>query len=106
MNISGIVVVVRPENLDEAVHSLNALDGVEVHQTDQETGRIVVTQEAAAVSLEVDGIQRIKALPLVLMAEMVYHYFGEDQEILKGIPPELEGAGEEDMAGALAYLNR
>lgn len=87
MNISGILVVVRPEAFAESVARLNALPGVEVHHTDGVAGRIVATQEATSVRQEVAGLQRIKRLPNVVMAEMVYHYFGD---------------GAEETAGALA----
>ncbi len=78
MNISSILVVVPRDVLDEAVAQLNALPGVEVHHWDASSGRIVVTQEAVSVNEEIAGLQRIKALPGVTMAEMVYHYFGDE----------------------------
>lgn len=90
MNLSGILVVAKPEFLDQVVETLNALEGVEVHQVDAETGRIVAVQEAADIHAEIEGIKRIKALPHVIMAEMVYHYLAEDEKTYEGIPPELE----------------
>ncbi len=78
MNLSGILVVVSPSELEAAIAALNGLPGVEVHHTDAATGRIVVTQEAETVNDEVEGLKRIKALPGVAMAELVYHYLDED----------------------------
>lgn len=78
LNISGILVVVPVDRLSGTIEALNALPGVEVHHTDEATGRIVVTQEAASVGAEVDGLLRIKALPHVILAEMVQHYFAGD----------------------------
>lgn len=77
MNVSGILVVVPVEKMSRAADALNALPGVEVRHTDPATGRIVVTQEAPCVEEEMDGLRRIKAIPDVILAEMVQHYFEE-----------------------------
>lgn len=81
MNLSGIIVAAKPEWLANVVADLNALPGVEVHQVDEATGRIVVVQEAADIPAEVDGLERIQRLPHVLMAQLVYHYFADDPAI-------------------------
>ena len=90
MNVSGILVVVSPEHVATSIEVLNRLDGIDVHQSDPETGRIVITQEADTIQSEVDGLKRIKALPHVILAEMVYHCFEEDNELVEAIPPELD----------------
>jgi nitrate reductase NapD len=103
MNISGILVVVPPDRYEEALAALGALDGVEVHHTDPATGRIVVTQEGETVGDEVAGLRRIKALPCVTLAEMVYHHFEDSTEVLEGLPSELdESAG---LPRVPPYLN-
>ena len=91
MNISGILVVVSPSNFEAGVSALNALPRVEVHHTDAETGRIIVTQEAETVNDEVEGLKRIKALPGVAMAEMVYHYLDEQGSASTGVSSGAEG---------------
>ncbi len=88
MNLSGILVLARPENLPAVVAALDALPGVEVHQQDAQ-GRLVVVLEADGVRAEVDGLRRIKTVPGVLMAEMVFHYFEDDGESLSELPPEI-----------------
>lgn len=88
MNLSGILVLARPENLPAVVAALDALPGVEVHQQDAQ-GRLVAVLEADGVRAEVDGLRRIKAVPDVLMAEMVFHYFEDDGESLSELPPEI-----------------
>lgn len=95
MNLSGVLVVAKPEWVEQVVASLQRLPGVEVHQTDAETGRIVVVQEAADIHAELDALKRIKAVPHVIMAEMVYHYIAEDDKVYDQLPPELQAdAGE------------
>ncbi len=80
MNLSGIFVAARPDRLSSVVADLNALPGVEVHQVEEATGRIVVVQEADDVDAEIEGLKRIQALPHVILAEMVYHYFADEAE--------------------------
>jgi nitrate reductase NapAB chaperone NapD len=75
VNVSGILVIVPTADTDATIGALAALPGVDVHHVDRTTGRIIVTQEAATVSDEVLGLKRIKALPRVILAEMVHHNF-------------------------------
>jgi nitrate reductase NapD len=96
VNVSGVLVVVPAAETDAAVEALGALPGVEVHHAHPETGRVVVTLEAESVYDEVEGLRRIKALPGVVLAEMVYHYFEEDSGILANIARE-----DEDGRGAV-----
>lgn len=90
MNLSGIVVAVPTENIDGCVERLNAMTGVEVHNVEREKGRIVVVQEAETIADEVEGLKAIKALPGVTFAEMVYHYFAEDEQFIEAIPEDLD----------------
>ena len=106
MNLSGILVMAQPDRQGQVVAALNALDGVEVHQVDEATGRIVAVQEAQNIHEEIEGVKRIKALPHVIMAEMVYHYLAEDEGIYEAMPPELEARQDGFEARAVpAYLN-
>ncbi len=90
MNLSGILVVAEPGRQTEVATAVAALEGVEVHQLEAASGRMVVVQEATDIHAEIDGLRRIKALPHVVMAEMVYHYFAEDGKEYVGIPAELD----------------
>ncbi|CRI63873.1 Periplasmic nitrate reductase, chaperone NapD [Thiocapsa sp. KS1] len=89
MNLSGILVVVPPAQVEDATLALNALPGVEVHHAEPATGRIVVVQEAETVDEEVAALSRIKALPGVMLAEMVYHVFDEILPEWDAIPAEM-----------------
>lgn len=88
MNISGILVVADGAHIDTVLAQLAALAGVEVRQHDRDSGRIVVVQGAPDVGAEIAGFGRIRALPNVLAADLVCHYFG-DQPIAE---PQLESA--------------
>jgi nitrate reductase NapD len=104
MNISGILVIVSPQRVESMVDQLNRLDGIDVHHIDAETGRIVITQEAESIRDEVDGLKRIRALPGIILAEMSYHNFEDDTELVEGIPAELDDEGLEN-ARIPAFLN-
>lgn len=78
MNLSGILVVVSPERFDDCIADLGTLPGVEVHNTDPATGRLIVVQEAADVDAEIAGLLAIKARPHVRAADMVYHCFANE----------------------------
>ena len=86
MNLSGVVVVAAPGRLEEVVAALPGLPGVEVYHTDAAASRVVVVQEAPSIDDEVDGLTRIRSLPGVASASMVYHYFA-DEAARAGPPP-------------------
>ena len=104
MNLSGVLVVARPETLSLVAQALSKLSGVEVHQQDPATGRLVAVLEAEDIQAETDLLRRVQAVPGVALAEMVTHYFGEDEQIIKELPAEFQshpGLSEK----ALAELN-
>ena len=92
MNLSGILVVADAAHIDAVLAQLAALDGIEVDRYDRASGRFVVVQEAPDVGAEVAGFGRVRALPHVLSADLVCHYFGE------------EPLAEPQIASALASL--
>ncbi len=102
MNLSGIVVAVPPQKLEEAIHTLNAFDHLEVHQSDVSTGQIVVVQEAENTQQEIDSLKAIKKLPLVTYAEMVYHYIAEDKDLNVSPPDDMDN----NLDETLEKLNR
>ncbi|NTV94081.1 MAG: chaperone NapD [Thiobacillus sp.] len=103
MNISGILVVAKPEWQADVVGALGDLVGVEVHQVDGVSGRIIAVQEAEDIHAEIEGVKRIKALPHVIMADMVYHYIADDDKVYEQIPAEL--VEQEQACAVPAYLN-
>ncbi len=102
MNLSGILVVADRGRQAEVIAALDAMAGVGVHHVDQPTGRLIAVQEAEDINAEVEGLRRIKALPHVIMAEMVYHYIAEDDAVYPELPPEL--AAQETSCTVPAYL--
>ncbi|MFO7541880.1 MAG: chaperone NapD [Thiobacillus sp.] len=91
MNISGLAVTTRPEWVETVSNALSDFEGVEVFQTDVASGKLVVIQEADSVGAEVEGFKRIRAMPQVMAVDLVQHYFEHDNELIQGIPEELDG---------------
>ena len=78
MNISGVVVHSKPENVANVQRQLTALPGVEVHAVGDD-GRMVVTVEEGSDRKMADTVSGLQNLEGVIAASMVYHHF-EDLE--------------------------
>ncbi|MGB5260234.1 MAG: chaperone NapD [Gammaproteobacteria bacterium] len=104
MNISGILVVTSPEHTDAVITQLQDQAGIDIHYVDAASGRIVITQEAESITAEVDGLKRIRALPHIILAEMSYHNFEEDRELIDAIPEDLDDESP-DTVRIPDYLN-
>ncbi len=74
MNISGVVVRSRPENIESVWKSLEAQAGVEVHGANPD-GRLVVTVEEQGDQRMADAVLQLQNLPGVLSTSMIYHQF-------------------------------
>jgi nitrate reductase NapD len=75
---SGVLVVVPPDHLDECRRTLDELPGVEVHHCHAESGRIVIVHESASLEEQEERLLQIRALPRVMLAELVYHYLDKE----------------------------
>jgi nitrate reductase NapD len=78
MNLSGILVVSTPSEVDQLIDTLNAMPHLDVHHVDRDSCKMIVVQEAESINDEIAGLKKIKQLPGIVLAEMVYHYFAED----------------------------
>jgi len=85
MNISSILITIHPPSVNETLKSLKCINGLEIYHVDEDVGQVVVIQEANSVDDEVAGLTAIKALPNILYAEMVYHYFESQNNIVEAI---------------------
>ncbi len=79
MNLSAILVITAPAEVNACMILLGDLPGITVHHSDPATGKIIVTQEAESIDVEIEGLKHIKSLHGVAMAEMIYHYFEQDE---------------------------
>jgi nitrate reductase NapD len=106
MNYSGILVIAAKGKLDQVVDALNAEPDLEVHQVEKDTGRLIVVQEGVSVKDEIDGLKRIKKIPGIVLAEMVYHYFAEsDDDQPETLPDDIDELTGLTGNQVPAYLN-
>jgi len=66
--------------MTRVLRSLRGLENVQVHQADDASGRLVVTQTLGADTEQADGLRRIQRLPGVLAADLVYYHRGETDD--------------------------
>jgi nitrate reductase NapD len=75
MNISGVLVHSKPEQVDAVKSQLSNLSGVEVHVTTDD-GRLVVTIENDTGPM-IDTMNSFHDIEGVLSASLIYHHFDE-----------------------------
>lgn len=74
MNICGVLVRVAGGREATTSAALNAIDGVEVHQT-ADGGRIVITIEDTPSTPAVETLRTVNAVKGVISASLVFHSF-------------------------------
>ena len=77
MNIAGVLVHSRPEQVSDVRAAFNQMPGVEVHEVSDE-GKMVVTVEQVQDSNIADVITQFHYTDGVLSAAMVYHHYEND----------------------------
>lgn len=106
MNLSGILIISTPTEIDTLIDALSAMTSVEIHHTDRESSKLIVVQEAESIHDEVNGLKQIKKLPGIVLAEMVYHYLADDESLApESIPEDLDKYTGLHRSAVPAYLN-
>lgn len=106
MNLSGILVVSTPSEIDQLIDALKAIPNIEVHHVDRDSCRMIIVQEAESIHDEIDGLKKVKQLPGIVLAEMVYHYFAEDNSLApETIPDDLDELTGLRQSEVPPYLN-
>ena len=77
VNIAGVLVHARIDELDSVRDGLAGLPGVELHQT-IDGGRLIVTVEDVQDHSAADTILAVHRIPGVIAAALVYHHFEPD----------------------------
>lgn len=88
MNVSSIVVQVKPENYENVKETLEKSGVCDYHFGDVEKGKMIVTIEGENVDEEIKKLVSIQKTPGVIAADMMQTY----QEELDGAIKELEAA--------------
>ena len=76
VHIAGILVQTAPEQQDAVAAEIDALPWAEVHHRDPD-GRMIVVIEGADEEQEVARLMALRAVPRVLGAAPVMHYFDD-----------------------------
>jgi nitrate reductase NapD len=79
MNLSSVIVQVKPENLQKVIRDISVSHDFEYHIHD-EIGKIIVTIEGANTDEEIKKLKKLNALPHVISAEMVFAYSEDELE--------------------------
>ncbi|WP_456400029.1 chaperone NapD [Persephonella sp.] len=82
MNISSIVIMTKPDKIQEVLKSLEESGLCDIHFYD-ERGRIIVTIEGEDVYEETFKLKAIQDIPYVVSAEMSFAY--SEEELQKAI---------------------
>ncbi|MCP5068374.1 MAG: chaperone NapD [bacterium] len=78
MMISAVLVATRSEHVAETCTALENHPWADVHHVESETGRIIVTIEAANTDEATARIIELRDVPHVILAEMVEHFVEDD----------------------------
>ena len=106
MNLSGILIITTPSEIDKLIDELNAMSGIEVHHIDRDSNKLIIVQEADSIHDEVNGLKKIKKLSGIVLAEMVYHYIAEDESLSpEKLPDDLDDYTGLPQSAVPAYLN-
>ena len=73
INICGVLVHARPDKLDTVSLSLQAFEGLEVHDVTRD-GRLIITIDHPDRSQMIDTINQLNNVEGVLSAAMVYQH--------------------------------
>ncbi len=77
MNISGVVVRVKSENMKQVIEKLKNSNLCEVHEFDP-VGKIIITIEGNSIKDETEKLKQIQAIEGVVSADMAYAYSEHD----------------------------
>ena len=81
MQYSGLVILCDLGHVVDCVRELSGRPGVDVYSTDPKHGRVVVVVETEIVGEQDAMLRDIQMMPGVRMAELVYHYFGDEADL-------------------------
>ncbi len=77
MNISGVVVRVKSENMKQVIDKLDESSLCEVHESDP-AGKIIITIEGSSIKDETEKLKQIQTIEGVISADMAYAYSDHD----------------------------
>ena len=94
MHYSGVSVRVRPDLLEAACRTIDALPGVEVRLRHPDGERVIAVIEAAGEDAQSERLQQIRNVEGVLVAAPVFHYVDDHGDDGAGPVPRSVSTGE------------
>ena len=82
MNISGVVVRTKSDNIDQVIEKLKNSELCEVHESER-SGKIIITIEGNSIKDETEKLKQIQAMEGVISADMAYAYSEQDFKEMK-----------------------
>ncbi len=73
-HVAGLLVVVRPECLEEVARLIGGSPGAEVHVREPQTGRLVVTVDTPTLREQEARFKAISSISGVCSVDLVCHY--------------------------------
>lgn len=80
MHTSGVVVVPSAGRCAACREALEKIPGVEIAVEDRDTDRLVAILETESLQEQENLLRDLQAMPDIVMAELVCHYFGDEAE--------------------------
>lgn len=90
MNISGVLVHVQPQRMDQISEELKAIAGVDVHAA--EKGKLVVTVENEKLNALADQVMAFQHIKGVMSVSMVYHESDDENIDIENVLAEVTPA--------------
>ncbi len=81
-NVSSLVVLCAPQNIESLWEKINKIKGAECHYKD-ESGKIIVTLESQSIEEEIRLLKSIESIEGVLLAQMIYAYHSTELEEMR-----------------------
>ncbi len=81
-NVSSLVVLCAPQNIESLWKKINEIEGAECHYK-EESGKIIVTLESESIEQEIHLLSRIERIEEVLSAQMIYAYHSTELEAMR-----------------------
>lgn len=81
-NVSGVVVMCQPEDIDRLWREMGQITNVECHYKEQ-SGKIIITIESENIDNEIKTLKRIEEIKGVMSAQMIYSYHSSELESMR-----------------------
>lgn len=77
MNISSVIAITKPQNLEKCIELLKQIKNCEYHIHSEE-GKIVLSIESESLDEEINTFKQIESTKFIVSAQMIYSYNDED----------------------------